>query len=289
MRRWSAALCSAAYRPGVIAVLTCANDRNLRTNHPCDHEQRPHHSAEAESSRAIAGGEYCARTDRCSRDAGIQSQRAPVSGSAGARSLRLRWGWPLSGLRRGPAAHVFRRPPRPPGCLSLPALALDCPCGALAHSRNARMTLPAAQVSGVYNAELIAMVAHELRQPLLPIRHAAALLGNAVPDPATMRRAAEIIEREADNMNRLIGDLVDVSRMQSGALELRCKRAPLSELMDRAIESAGLLASDLGHRLSVSVPPEPIYLQMDVLRLCEALHNLIANACEHANKQGHIQ
>ena len=150
------------------------------------------------------------------------------------------------------------------------------------------MTLPAAQVSGVYNAELIAMVAHELRQPLLPIRHAAALLGNAVPDPATMRRAAEIIEREADNMNRLIGDLVDVSRMQAGALQLRCKRAPLSELMERAIESAGLLASDHGHRLSVSVPPEPIYLQMDVLRLCEALHNLIANACQHANKHGHI-
>jgi signal transduction histidine kinase len=150
------------------------------------------------------------------------------------------------------------------------------------------MTLPAAQVSGVYNAELIAMVAHELRQPLLPIRHAAALLGNAVPDPATMRRAAEIIEREADNMNRLIGDLVDVSRMQSGALELRCKRAPLSELMERAIDSAGLLASDHGHRLSVSVPPEPIYLQMDVLRLCEALHNVIANACQYVNRHGHI-
>ena len=150
------------------------------------------------------------------------------------------------------------------------------------------MTRPAVQVSGVYNADLIAMVAHELRQPLLPIRHAAALLGNAVSDPATMRRAAEIIEREADNMNRLIGDLVDVSRMQSGALELRCKRAPLSELMERAIESAGLLASDHGHRLSVSVSPEPIYLQMDVLRLCEALHNLIANACQYANKHGHI-
>ncbi len=150
------------------------------------------------------------------------------------------------------------------------------------------MTPRVAQVSGVYNEELIAMVAHELRQPLLPIRHAAALLGNAVPDPATMRRAAEIIEREADNMNRLIGDLVDVSRMQSGALELRCKRAPLSELMERAIESAGLLASDHGHRLSVSVSPDPIYLQMDVLRLCEALHNLIANVCQYANEHGHI-
>ena len=107
------------------------------------------------------------------------------------------------------------------------------------------MTLPVAQVSGVYNAELIAMVAHELRHPLLPIRHAAALLGNAVPDPATMRHAAEIIEREADNMDRLIGDLVDVSRMQSGALELHCKRAPLSELMERGIESVGLVRAGI--------------------------------------------
>ena len=150
------------------------------------------------------------------------------------------------------------------------------------------MTVPVAQVSGVYNAELIAMVAHELRQPLLPIRHAAALLGNAVADPVTMQRAAEIIEREAINMNRLIGDLIDVSRMHSGALELRCKRAPLSELMERAIESAGLFASDHGHRLSVSLSSEPIYLQMDVLRLCEALHNLIANACQYANRPGHV-
>lgn len=149
--------------------------------------------------------------------------------------------------------------------------------------------MPAVQVSGVHNAQLIAMVAHELRHPLLPIRHAATMIRDAGSDPATVQRAADIIEREAINMDRLIGDLVDVSRMQSGALELRCRRAPLSELMERAIESAAPFARDHGHRLSVSVSPEPIYLQMDVLRLRQALHNLIANACKCTDGHGHIQ
>ena len=89
-------------------------------------------------------------------------------------------------------------------------------------------------------------------------------------------------------MGRLIGDLVDVSRVQSGALELCCKRAPLSELMERAIESAQSFAEDHGQRLSLSMSPDPIYLQMDVLRLCQALHNLIANACKYTGKHGHI-
>ena len=130
MRGGGAALCSPANRPRVIGVLTCANDRNLGADHPCDHQQRPHYSAEAASCRAIAGGERCARAHRCSRDAGIQSQRGSVSGPAGARALRLHRGWPLPGLRRDSPAHLYRRPPRPPGCLSLPALALDHPCGA---------------------------------------------------------------------------------------------------------------------------------------------------------------
>lgn len=142
--------------------------------------------------------------------------------------------------------------------------------------------------SGIDSAQLTVLVAHELRYPLVPIRNAAALLRDAPNDPATVRRAAEIIEREASNMNRLIGDLADVSRMQLGTLELRRKRAPLSEVMDRAVESAASYVKDHGHRLSVSVSPEPVYLQADVLRLCQALHNVIANACKYTDRHGHI-
>jgi len=150
------------------------------------------------------------------------------------------------------------------------------------------MSLRASAGSNGANAQLISMVAQELRYALPPIRHAAALLKDIASDPATVRREGEIIEREVNGMNRLIGDLVDVSRMQLGALELRCKRAPLSELMERAIESAGPIAKDFGHRLSLSVSPEPVYLQIDMPRLCQALHNLIANICKYTDKNGHI-
>ena len=143
-------------------------------------------------------------------------------------------------------------------------------------------------VAGFYDEQRLAMVAHELRYPLVPIRNAAALLRDATHDQATVLRAAEIIEREAVHLARLIGELLDVSRVQLGAQQLHCKRAPLSELVDRAIESARPFARHHGHRLSLSVPPEPIYLQMDVSRLCQALHNLIANACKYTDKHGHI-
>lgn len=139
--------------------------------------------------------------------------------------------------------------------------------------------------------QIIAIVAHELSHPLVPIRNAAALLKRDALDAATVRRAAEIIERQANGMHRLIGDLVDVSRLQLGAIELRQVRAPLSELIDCALESAGPFADERGHTLAVSVPPDPIYLHMDVLRLCQALHNIIANATKYTDEHGviHVQ
>jgi signal transduction histidine kinase len=146
----------------------------------------------------------------------------------------------------------------------------------------------AAAVSDGAHAQFISIVAHELRNPLLPIRNAAALLKHEAPDSATVRRAAEIIERQASAMHRLIGDLVDVSRMQLGAMEMRRARAPLSELMERAIESAGPVAADRGHTLSASVSAQPIYLDMDVLRLAQALHNIICNASKYTDEHGFI-
>lgn len=137
-------------------------------------------------------------------------------------------------------------------------------------------------------SSVVAMIAHELSHPLVPIRNAAALLRDASHDANAVRRVAEIIEREAGNMNRLIGDLSDVSHMQMGTLELHRRRAPLSELMERAVESAGSFAREHGHMLSVSVSPESVYLQMDVMRLCQALHNLIVNACQYTDKHGRI-
>ena len=136
--------------------------------------------------------------------------------------------------------------------------------------------------------QLVAIVAHELRYPLMPLRNAVALLRQESPDAATVSRAAEIIERQASDMHRLIGDLVDVSRMQFGALELRRVRAPLSALMEHAIDSAGPMANERGLTLYISVSPLPVHLNMDVLRLGQALHNIIVNASKYTDNLGHI-
>ncbi len=146
----------------------------------------------------------------------------------------------------------------------------------------------AAITPGIAHDQFIAIIAHELRYPLVPIRNAAALLKRDLTDAEAIRRAADIIERQVSGMHRLIGDLVDVSSMQMGTLELRRVRAPLNELMERAVESAGPFASERGHTLSMSVAPGPIYLDMDVLRLVQALHQVITNATKYTDRHGHI-
>jgi signal transduction histidine kinase len=136
--------------------------------------------------------------------------------------------------------------------------------------------------------ELVAIVAHELRYPLVPIRRAAAMLKEDVVDVTTIQRVAGIVERQAQAMNRLIGDLVDAARMQQGEVELRRTRATLSDLMECAAESAAPLVSERGHCLTMSAPGEQVYLSMDVLRMNQALLNIIANATKYTDRHGHI-
>lgn len=140
----------------------------------------------------------------------------------------------------------------------------------------------AAVDAGRDQRRLVAIVAHELRYPLVPIRNAAALLQHDVVDVATIRRSADIIERQVIGMNRLIGDLVDVSRMQRGTMEIRRERVALSTLVECVIESAQPLANERGHVLTISVCSEPVHLNVDLLRLSQALLNIIANATKYS-------
>src|SRR5205085_1157566 len=104
----------------------------------------------------------------------------------------------------------------------------------------------------------------------------------------TLRRVADIIERQTTGMYRLIGDLVDVSCLEMGTLALHPARALLSRLVELAFESTETYASERGHTLSVSVAPAPIFVHMDVMRLTQALHHIIANACKYTEKHGLI-
>jgi signal transduction histidine kinase len=141
---------------------------------------------------------------------------------------------------------------------------------------------------GNSNEQFIASVAHQLRFPLVPIRNAAALLKREAPDQATIRRVADVIERHTNGMHRLIGDLVDVSRLGLGTLTLHRGRESLSCLIERTLDSAGEFANERGHSLSVSVAPTPVFLHIDTIRLTQALHHIIANACKYTDKHGHI-
>jgi signal transduction histidine kinase len=138
------------------------------------------------------------------------------------------------------------------------------------------------------NEQFIANVAHQLLYPLVPIRNAAAMLKREAPDPITIHRVADIIERQTNGMHQLIGDLVDVTRLELGELPLYRKRALLSDLMAQAIRSSEAFASERGHTLSVSVAPAPVYLHIDATRLSQALRHIIANACKYTEVHGHI-
>jgi signal transduction histidine kinase len=151
----------------------------------------------------------------------------------------------------------------------------------------APMTYDAAASDGVHE-QLVAIFANELRHPLAPIRDAAAQIKQTAVDADTLRHAADIIERQASDMHRMIGDLLDVSRMQVGALDLRVRPALLAELVEHALESAGPLARERGHTLHVIVPLDPVHLNIDLLRLSQALHNIVVNASKFTEREGHI-
>jgi signal transduction histidine kinase len=142
--------------------------------------------------------------------------------------------------------------------------------------------------AGTDQGQLIAIVAHELRYPLVPIRNAAALLQREVVDAATIRRSADIIERQVNGMNRLIGDLVDVSRMQRGTMEIRPALAPMSVLLECVMESAQPLANERRLTLTSDFDDEPLWLNMDLLRLSQALLNIVANATRYSEGKGNV-
>lgn len=133
--------------------------------------------------------------------------------------------------------------------------------------------------------EFVATLAHELRNPLAPIRSAVEILDlQGSPNP-TLQAARDIIARQVQHMVRLIDDLLDISRISRGKLELRRQRVALAAVVEEAIETA---RPHLGHELTVSLPSEPIELYADRVRLTEVFANLLNNAGKYTAKGGSI-
>jgi PAS domain S-box-containing protein len=134
--------------------------------------------------------------------------------------------------------------------------------------------------------EFLATLAHELRNPLAPICNAVQLMNlRGEPDP-TLQAARAIIERQIRHMARLIDDLLDVSRISRGKIELRKERVALAAVFEQAIETS---RPHLGHELMVSLPSEPIHLDADPVRLAEVFSNLLNNAAKYTEKGGRIR
>ena len=136
--------------------------------------------------------------------------------------------------------------------------------------------------------EFLAMLAHELRNPLAPIRNAVQILrgvGSPVPE---LRWAAEVIDRQSHQMTKLVDDLLDVSRITKGKIELRKERVELAVLVNTAVEACRPLIQKLGHELIVTVPPQPIHLIADPTRLSQVLLNLLNNAAKYTDQAGRI-
>jgi len=136
--------------------------------------------------------------------------------------------------------------------------------------------------------EFLAVLAHELRNPLAPLRNALHLLRLSHPDGATVARVREMMERQLQQMVRLIDDLMDVSRITSDKLELRRERVELRAVLESALETIEPVLRQSGHEVLVSLPPEPVFLFADSMRLAQAFYNLLNNACRYTEAGGRI-
>ncbi len=136
--------------------------------------------------------------------------------------------------------------------------------------------------------EFLAMLAHELRNPLAPILNAMRIIGlRGGADPAEERTRA-MVEQQVRHMNRLIDDLLDMSRISRGTIQLRTEPTRLGDAVDRAVAAIRHQIDARGQTLTVSVPDEPIWLVADPTRLDQILNNLLTNAAKYTDPNGRI-
>ncbi len=136
--------------------------------------------------------------------------------------------------------------------------------------------------------EFLAMLAHELRNPLAPIRNAVQIIRLNGSDVKAVETASVMMERQVDHMVRLVDDLLDVSRISRGKIELQRRRIELAPSIHQAVEAVRSLYKDMNHELTVTMPQQPIYLNADPTRLVQVVGNLLNNSCKFTDKGGRI-
>ncbi len=137
--------------------------------------------------------------------------------------------------------------------------------------------------------EFLAMLAHELRNPLAPILNSMSILKLAPQDPDRITQARAIVERQARHMARLVDDLLDVSRLSRGKIQLRLEAIALEPVVEQAIETCRPFIDGRGHALEVHRCDEPLFVRADAARLAQVLCNLLDNAAKFTESAGCIR
>jgi len=136
--------------------------------------------------------------------------------------------------------------------------------------------------------EFLATLAHELRNPLAPIRNAVRILDSDAADDRQRKWGREVIARQVHRMSLLLDDLLDVSRITRNQLELKRDYVDLKTVITDAVETARPLMDAKKHKLTVSLPPENLKLEADPLRLSQVIGNLLTNAAKYTDPEGNI-
>ena len=136
--------------------------------------------------------------------------------------------------------------------------------------------------------EFLAMLAHELRNPLAPIRYAAQMLHLTGADPVHLQRQREVIDRQVTHMARLLDDLLDVSRITRGKITLQQERLDLRAIVQHVVETSRESTSTRAQTITFDNAPAPLWVHGDVTRLEQVVRNLINNSIKYTEPGGHI-
>ena len=137
--------------------------------------------------------------------------------------------------------------------------------------------------------EFLAMLAHELRNPLAPIRNVAYVLAKGVADPATVRRSGQMIERQANHLTHLVDDLLDVARITRGRVVLKRESLSLDTVAESALETVQPLLDARSQTVSLRRPAEQVFVDGDSVRLCQVVANLLTNAIKYSPERSRIE
>ena len=137
-------------------------------------------------------------------------------------------------------------------------------------------------------SQFLAMLAHELRNPLAPMRNAVTLMQLEPTASPALRNARDILDRQLTHVTRLVDDLLDIGRLTTGKIRLQREDVSVADLVARSVETARPLIEARRHVLSIELPPQPVHVEADPTRLSQILQNLLVNAAKYTPEGGRV-